>query len=88
VRRKRLLRTRVNKGKKKCRDVAALGPSMTPGERESFARGFFAPEYVRETMQLSCLRALMMENDEDEGRRTHSGRGPTGHELFRFLLRF
>jgi hypothetical protein len=61
---------------------------MTPGERESFARGFFAPEYVRETMQLSCLMALMMEDDEDEKRRVHSGRDPTGHELFRFLLRF
>jgi hypothetical protein len=61
---------------------------MTPGERESFARGFFAPEYFWETMQLSCLRALMMENDEDEKRRTHSGRGPTVLELFRFLLRF
>jgi hypothetical protein len=61
---------------------------MTPGERESFARGFFAPKYFRETMQLSCLMALMVENDEDEKRRTHSGRGPIDHELFRFLLRF
>jgi hypothetical protein len=61
---------------------------MTPGERESFARGFFAPTFVRETMQLSCLRVQMIENDEDEKRRTHSGRGPTGHELFRFLSRF
>jgi hypothetical protein len=61
---------------------------MRLGERESFARGFFAPKYVRETMQLSCLRVLVMENDEDEKRRTHSGRGPTGHEPFRFLLRF
>jgi hypothetical protein len=60
---------------------------MTAGERESFARGFFAPEYVRETMQLSCLMALIME-DEDEKRRVHSGRDPTDHELFRFLLGF
>ncbi len=70
-----------------CADEDRTGRSMTPGERESFVRGFFAPEYVRETMQLSCLMALMME-DEDEKQRTHSGRGPTGHELFGFLLRF
>ena len=61
---------------------------MTPGERESFARDYFAPEYFQETMQLSYLMALMMEDDEDEKLRAHSGRRPTGPELFRFLLRF
>ena len=61
---------------------------MTPGERESLVPGFFAPEYVRGTMQLSCLRALMMEDDEDEKLCAHSGQGPTGPELFRFLIRF
>jgi hypothetical protein len=53
-----------------CADEARTGQSMTPGERESFARDFFAPEYVRETMQLSYLMALMM---EDEKLCAHSG---------------
>jgi hypothetical protein len=61
---------------------------MTPGERESFARDFFATECFRETMQLSYLMALMMEDDKDEKLRAHSGRSPTGPELFGFLLRF
>jgi hypothetical protein len=30
----------------------------------------------------------MMEDDEDEKLCAHSGQGPTGPELFRFLLRF
>jgi hypothetical protein len=29
--------------------------------------------------------ALMMEDDEDEKQHTHSGRGPTGHELLGFF---
>jgi hypothetical protein len=39
-------------------------------------------------MQLSCLMALIMEDGEDEKRRTHSGRGPMDHELFRLLSKF
>ena len=71
-----------------CAIEDGTGRSITPGERESFARDFFAPAYVREAMQLACLMALMMEDDEDKKKRTHSGRGPTGHEPFRFLMRF
>jgi hypothetical protein len=39
-------------------------------------------------MQLSYLMVLMMEDDEDEKLRAHSGQGPTGPELFSFLSRF
>ncbi len=47
-------------------DEEATGRIMTPSEREGFARGFFAPEYVRETRTREYLRAMMLLDEDDE----------------------
>jgi hypothetical protein len=43
-------------------DEAQQGRPHTPGERESFARGFFSTEYREEVRRLMSLGAA----DEDE----------------------
>jgi hypothetical protein len=68
-----------------CADEDRTGRSMTAGERESFARDFFATEYFREAKQLSYLMALILEDDMDKKLRAHSGRGPTGPDLLGFF---